>query len=241
MGWNLRSIHNMEIQKPQMQLLGAAASPYVTRVVLFARLKGLAFDWPPVPGDNPRSAEYHALNPLGKVPGLIVDGTMIPESEVICEYLEEAHPDRPGLPADVPGRTTSRLVARITDLYISPYFRPLLPHLHPAARDATEVDRIGGALAKAFGALEFYMGPGPFCVGAVPTLGDCALGPYLQLLKNVIFPAFESIPDPTRDGRLGDWWQALQRHDLLKECLDEYGAAVDAFMAENATTLSAHR
>ncbi|MFW2403417.1 MAG: glutathione S-transferase family protein [Gammaproteobacteria bacterium] len=223
-----------------MQLIGAAASPYVTRVVMFARLKGIPFDWPPVPGDNPRSAEYHALNPLGKVPGLIVDGEMIPESEVICEYLEDAYPDPSGLPRDVRGRTTSRLVARITDLYISPNFRPLLPHLDPAVRDAAEVERIAGVLEKAFRSLAFYMGPGPFCVGAVPTLGDCALGPYIQLLKNMIFPAFASIPDPTEDGRLATWWQALQDDEFCKACLDEYDAAVVAFLAENAATLSEH-
>lgn len=224
-----------------MQLFGAAASPYVFRVVMFARLKGLTLDWPPVPGGDPRSAEYHALNPLGKVPGLVVDGDMIPESEVICEYLQDAYPERPGLPADVQGRTTSRLVARITDLYISPNFRPLLPFLDPAARDGPEVDRIGAELAKAFRALEFYMGAGPFCVGTEPTLGDCALGPYLRLLKNVIFPAFESIPDPTKAGRLGAWWGALHGDELCRQCLDEYGAAVDAFMAENAATLAEHR
>ncbi len=223
-----------------MQLFGAAASPYVTRVVMFARLKGVPFDRPPVPGDNPRSAEYHALNPLGKVPGLVVDDEMIPESEVICEYLEEAYPDPPGLPADVRGRTTSRLVARITDVYISPNFGPLLPHLDPAARNATEVERIAGELAKAFRSLAFYMGPGPFCVGDVPTLGDCALGPYIQLLKNMIFPAFESIADPTLDGRLATWWQALQGDEFCRTCLDEYEAAVDAFLAENAATLSEH-
>ena len=160
---------------------------------------------------------------------------------MICEYLEEAYPEPPGLPADVRGRTTSRLVARITDMYISPNFRPLLPHLDPAARDPAAVERIAAALAQAFRSLAFYMGPGPFCVGAVPTLGDCALGPYIQLLKNVIFPAFESIPDPTRNGRLATWWQALQDHQLCKACLDEYDAAVDAFFAANAATLSEHR
>ena len=223
-----------------MQLFGAAASPYVTRVVMFARLKRVPFDWPPVPGDNPRSAEYHALNPLGKVPGLVVDGEMIPESEVICEYLESAYPDPPGLPADVRGRTTSRLVARITDLYISPNFGPLLPHLEPSGRDASEVARIAGSLDKAFRSLAFYMGPGPFCVGATPTLGDCALGPYIQLLKNMIFPAFESMPDPTNAGRLATWWQALQADDFCKACLDEYDAAVDAFLADNYASLSEH-
>jgi glutathione S-transferase len=225
-----------------MQLLGDPASPYVTRVVLFARLKGIALQRPPVPGDNPRSAAYHALNPLGKVPGLILaDGRMIPESEVICEYLEDAFPEPGGLPASPLDRMTSRLVARITDMYISPRFQPLLPHLDPVRRDDSVVAEIGAGLAKAFGALAYYMAPGTFCAAEEPTVGDCALGPYVQLLKCVIFPAFTAIPDPTTTaGRLADWWDALQAHVLCRAELDAYRDAVDAFMVANRDTLHQH-
>lgn len=224
-----------------MKLYGDPASPYVTRVIMCARLKGLTLERPPVPGDNPRSPAYHALNPLGKVPGLELDGRMIPESEVICEYLEEAFPERPALPAGTLERMTSRLVARITDLYISPQFRPLLPYLDPARPRAEEVRARGDALAKAFRALDYYMGPGPFCVGDRPTLGDCALGPYIELLKRVVFPAFPTIPDPTASaGRLATWWQAMQADALCRASLEEYGAAVDAFMRANAHTLLQH-
>ena len=166
---------------------------------------------------------------------------MSKESEVICEYLEEVYPDVAGMPLDHRERATTRLVARITDLYISPFFRPLLPHLDPAHRDQREVDRIGAELGKAFRGLPHYMGPGPFCVAAEPTLGDCALGPYMRLLKNVVFPVFESIPDPTAEpGRLMTWWQAMNNDELCKACLDEYGAAVNDFMRENAATLHEH-
>ncbi len=225
-----------------MQLYGALASPYVTRVILFARLKNIPLQRPLVPGDNPRSVEYHALNPIGKVPGLeLDDGQLIPESAVICEYLEDAYPEPPGLPAAPLDRMTSRLVARITDLYISPRFQPLLPHLDPARREQTAVDDLGAGLAKAFKSLEHFMGPGPFCFGRVPTLGDCALGTYVQLLKNVVFPAFDSIADPTTaPGRLADWWQAMQGHPVCKQCLDDYGQAVDEFMAANRDTLQEH-
>ena len=224
-----------------MKLYGRAASPYVTRVIMFARLKGVELQRPPVPGGNPRSIEFHAINPIGKVPSLDLDGTIIPESEVICEYLEDAYPDVTGLPAADRDRATSRLVARITDLYISPNFGPLLPHLNPASRDQAEVDRIAAELDKAFRSLAHYMGPGPFCVASEPTLGDCALGTYIKLLKNVVFATFD-IPDPTDgDGRLATWWQALESHDICKASLDEYGAAVDAFMRENEATITEHR
>jgi glutathione S-transferase len=224
-----------------MKLYGAAASPYVTRVIMLAGLKGVELQRPSVPGGNPRSAEFHAINPLGKVPTLDRDGDIIPESEVICEYLEDAYPDVTVLPADPRERATSRLVARITDLYISPNFGPLLPHLNPACRDQAEVDRIAAELEKAFRALGHYMGPGPFCVASEPTLGDCALGPYIKLLKNVVFSIFD-IADPTDgSGRLAIWWQAMEGHDLCKANLDEYGSAVDTFMRENTATITKHR
>jgi glutathione S-transferase len=225
-----------------MQLYGALASPYVARVLMYARLKHVALARAPVPGGNPRSAAYHALNPIGKVPGLDLGGRIIPESGVICEYLEDAYPDRPGLPPDSLDRATSRLVARITDLYISPRFQPLLPHLRPAQRDQAVVDDIGAGLDQAFRSLVHFMGAGPFCVGGEPTLGDCALGPYMQLLKTVVFAAFPTIPDPTLPaGRLATWWQALQSHPVCRAALDEYSAAVDEFMAANRDTLHEHR
>jgi glutathione S-transferase len=224
-----------------MQLYGDMASPYVTRVILYARLKGIDLPRAAVPGGNPRSREYHVINPIGKVPGLDLGGRLIAESAVICDYLEDAFPEPPGLPAGPLERATSRLVARITDLYISPRFRPLLPHLDPARRDQRVVDDIGAGLAKAFGALEYFMGPGPFCVAGVPTLGDCALGPYLQLLKHVVFPAFPTVADPTLGGgRLATWWDAMQSDATCQATLDEYGAAVDAFMAANRDTLDEH-
>ena len=224
-----------------MKLFGAAASPYVTRVIMFARLKGVELQRPPVPGGNPRSDEFHVINPIGKVPSLDLDGYIIPESEVICEYLEDAYPDVTGLPVHARDRATSRLVARITDLYISPNFGPLLPHLNPAFRDQAEVSRIAAGLEKAFRALAHYMGPGPFCVASEPTLGDCALGPYIKLLKNVVFSTFD-IADPTDGtGRLASWWQAMESHDICKASLDEYGIVVDAFMRENEATITEHR
>ncbi|MDJ0927258.1 MAG: glutathione S-transferase family protein [Gammaproteobacteria bacterium] len=225
-----------------MKLYGALASPYVMRVIMYARLKGVELERAPVPGDNPRSPEYHAINPLGKVPGLDLGDRIIPESGVICDYLDDLGPDRPGMPHDPLDRVTTRLVARITDLYISPRFRPLLPHLDPEHRDRNVVDEIAAGLDQAFRSLDYFMGDGPFCVGDAPTLGDCALGPYVQLLKNVIFPAFDEIPDPTAaPGRLASWWEALQTDALCKTTLDEYGAAVDEFMAANRATILQHR
>ena len=64
-----------------MKLYGGLASHYVARVVLFARLKGLALE-PQIPAGGFKSPEYLARNPMGKMPALEVDGTLIPESTI---------------------------------------------------------------------------------------------------------------------------------------------------------------
>lgn len=44
--------------------------------------------------------EYLRLNPKGVVPTLVDHGTPIIESTIICEYLEDAYPERPLRPSD---------------------------------------------------------------------------------------------------------------------------------------------
>jgi glutathione S-transferase len=60
-----------------------------------------------------RRAEYLAVNAAGTVPTLVEDnGLAIPDSAVICEYLEEAYPDTPLLGTTLAERVeVRRLVA----------------------------------------------------------------------------------------------------------------------------------
>ena len=102
-----------------MKLYGAIASPYVTRVLLFAKLKGVELPIEGVPGGTTRGPEYLKLNPIGKMPALDVSGQIIPESSIICDYLEDAYPKKSGLGADAAQRARSRLIARIVDLYLA--------------------------------------------------------------------------------------------------------------------------
>ena len=70
-------------------------SPYCRKVRLVLAEKRLPFDlrlekvWE-------RRPEYLELNPAATVPTLLEDnGLAVPDSGVICEYLEEAYPDGP--------------------------------------------------------------------------------------------------------------------------------------------------
>ena len=68
-------------------------SPYARKVRLVLAEKRLPFELR-VEKAWERRPEYLELNPAGTVPTLIEDnGMVIPDSAVICEYLEEAYPD----------------------------------------------------------------------------------------------------------------------------------------------------
>lgn len=53
--------------------------------------------------------DYLKLNPNGVVPTLIHDGATIIESNIICEYLDDAYPDNPLRPRDALGKARMRL------------------------------------------------------------------------------------------------------------------------------------
>lgn len=214
-----------------MKLYGAIASPYVARVVMFAKLKGIDLPLSEAPGGGIKSPEYLKLNPIGKMPTLEVGGYGIAESAIICAYLEDTHPEKPGLPKDPLDRAKSRLVSRIVDIYLTASVGPFFRQLNPANRDPKALDTAASELHKVFGYFEHFMGPGPFAVAGQPTLGDCALAPYMVLVKKVVFGNFKEVTDPTAGtGRLAHWWKAVSAHADLKPVLDQYSTAVDGFM-----------
>jgi len=66
-----------------MKVFGAAQSPFVRKVLVVLEEKGLYYELePPAP----------ALHPMGKMPVLQDAGQVIPDSSVICAYLEKKHP-----------------------------------------------------------------------------------------------------------------------------------------------------
>src|SRR5258708_10789731 len=70
-------------------------SPYARKVRLVLAEKRLPVE---LHIEKPweRRPEYLDLNPAGTVPTLVEDnGMVIPDSAVICEYLDEAYPENP--------------------------------------------------------------------------------------------------------------------------------------------------
>jgi glutathione S-transferase len=101
-------------------------SPYCRKVRLVLAEKRLPFE---LLGERvwERRDEYLRLNPAGTVPTLVEDtGLVIPDSGVICEYLEEAYPDTPLLGRTLAERVeVRRLVAWFDGIFANDVTRPL--------------------------------------------------------------------------------------------------------------------
>ncbi len=213
-----------------MKLYGSLASPYVARVVMFADLKGIDLPQESPPGGM-GSDEYRRINPTGKIPSLDIGNACITESTVICDYLESLQPQPSLIPSDPLAQAQTRMVARMTDLYVAPHNTPLTRMRGTGERDQAVIDKQAEEFAKGFSYLSAYMGPGPFAVADTPTLGDCALAPFIVMLKETIFSNFSEVADPTEgSGRLADWWQAVQEHEVCKKNIDAYDVALKEFL-----------
>ncbi len=119
-----------------LKLYSRHASPFASRCRIQVYAKNLPIELVEVPAPNPE--EYRALNPIGKVPALdLGDGNIIPESQVICEFLEARFPEPPLLPKDPETRARAAVLSRLADLYILPLFDPLADQLDPSTHNET--------------------------------------------------------------------------------------------------------
>jgi glutathione S-transferase len=213
-----------------MKLYGFLVSPYVARVVLAARAKGITLAAEPPPGGNLKSPEYLALNPMGKIPTLVVDGRALPESMVILDYLEDAHPDRPLLPGNALDRAQVRLLARIVDLYVVPTLGTFFGNMNPATRNADAVEGAKKSLNKALDDLEHFMGTGPYAFGGSLGYADAAILPVLLMVRTIVagFGVTDLIGGRPK---LAKWMSQMQADAVAGPFIAEYDAATQAFLA----------
>ena len=120
-----------------MKLYDGGRAPNPRRVRIFLAEKGVNVPLEPVNlgALEHKTPAYTAINPLQRVPALVLDdGTVITESIAICRYFEALHPD-PSLFGD--GTLESALIEmwnrRLERNLLDPV-SSVFRHLHPAMR-----------------------------------------------------------------------------------------------------------
>ena len=200
------------------------------RLVLY--VKGLAPEIIEPPGFHATTeskGDYFGINPIGRVPALVTDdGRALPESEVICEYLEDAYPEPPTLPPDAWGRAQVRLISRLCDFYLVMAMRPLFTASGMSRRrwDRAAIDRALAEVAAALGYIEHYIGEAGYAVGDRLTWADGALLPQLMLSYEWAPALFEGENPLGKHAKLAAYWAGIGRDPIAARLLKETRDAV---------------
>ena len=99
---------------PRVQIIGSYLSPYVRKVLVCLDLKGLVYEIDPIipfMGDE----RFSTLSPIRRIPVLIDDDITLVDSSVICQYLEERHPEPALYPTDIRDRARARWLEEYAD------------------------------------------------------------------------------------------------------------------------------
>ncbi|HWR87233.1 MAG TPA: glutathione S-transferase family protein [Acidiferrobacterales bacterium] len=156
----------------RLELVSFKTCPYVQRAAIVLHEKDVPFEITYI--DQTKKPDWFLkISPLGKVPLLKVDDTILFESAVILEYLDEVYPPRLH-PADALRRAHNRAWIEFSSTLLSSQFQ-LLMSPDRAAFDAAAA-RFGELLDR----LEAELGEGPLFNGATLALVDCAFAPLFM-------------------------------------------------------------
>ncbi len=165
-----------------LRLCGYPISNYFNKVRIAMLEKRLEFELDPTCRPSQKE-DVLARTPMGKVPFLELDGATLAESQVICEYLEDAFPQRPLYPRDPLERARVRELIAFLELHVELVARRLYGQVFfgqpadDALKQAVEKD-----LAKGLRALRTRVKFAPFIGGSELTLADCAAFVHLPLV-----------------------------------------------------------
>lgn len=164
-----------------MTLHGVALSPFVRKAMLALEFYGFDYDSVPTfPGDE--SPEFRAISPLGKVPVLLHDGFSIPDSSVICRYLDRLSPTKSLYPTDpqeearaswLEEYADSRLIENCAGIFQE---RLLKPKLFNQPTDEERLANIlDNSLPECLAYLESVVPDAGYLVGSDMSIADLAV------------------------------------------------------------------
>jgi glutathione S-transferase len=163
-----------------MKLLGSPLSPYTRKVRVVLAEKKIDCDFE-VADVNPPENPVNALNPLGKVPTLMLDdGTALFDSRVIVEFLDGASPLARLIPEENRERVAVRRWEALADGALDAGLLIRYESLRPKKeQSAAWTGKQAGKLTRSLAMIAAELGDRAWCHGDRYTLADIAVGSCL--------------------------------------------------------------
>jgi glutathione S-transferase len=218
-----------------MKLISLALSPFAARVRAAIYAKNLPVEIVDPPTDWRTSPDFRKLNPLVRIPVLVLDdNSSLFESGVIVEYLEEAFPDRHPLRPRAPvERAHVRLVTQLSEQYVVPAMMPLFGLFDTKTRDEAAISAQIAKLDAALKHLNGRLRPGRYAVGDALTTADVWLAPLRYTLEGLMnFGGRTDLLDSY--AALKGYVDVAQRDPNLARIWREMDDGLKAFMASRA-------
>jgi len=190
-------------------------SPYARKVRIALYEKHVPFERVRALHGDCNRTDFIDVNPRAEVPAIVDGDFSLYDSTVICEYLEDRHPNPPLYPTDPRARAKCRLIEDVADtqldaaMYAVAIVEMGRGETNGALHDATRRD-----LDRLYEDLEQRL-EGDFFCGTF-SLADIAVLPHIMAATFLGFPV-----DPTHYSKLAAWMERVQaRPSVLRDNAD---------------------
>ena len=173
------------------------------------------------------SGQLKEVSPIGRIPILEAEGNIIPESEVIAEYLDEMFPDRAMVGNAPLERANVRVISRLADIYLMNNIFLALGQVQKDTRNEGIVDLLTGQVKRGMKALEAHIASDGFAASEQLSRADCTLVPALFMCENTV-PRLD-VPSPIKEGTaVSAYWHRIQNNEYAARVIDEMARGLKA-------------
>jgi glutathione S-transferase len=199
-----------------IKLYDFKSSPNCQRVKVVLAEKKLPYEIVPIDltKKEQKTPEYLKMNPYGKVPVLADDSTVLYESLVINEYLEEKYPSPALMPKDPAKKAKARILVDYGMAHFDSPYQKLRMELMKEKKDQSQpiIDQAKSELKKLLQRFEDELGDQEYLMGDF-SLVDADLIPRFTRLEG-----FGVLPDPSLP-RLGKYLDRMKARPSVKALL----------------------
>jgi len=212
-----------------MILFSGDLSPYSAKVRMQIYAMGVNDDFSfELPVVQFFSGKLKEVSPIGRIPILKTDEGLIPESEVIAEYIDELYPQQ-SLVGNTPmERANIRVLSRIADTYLMDNIFLALGQMRVPEPNQAIIDLLTAQVVRGVTALEEYLTADGYAAGGTElTRADCSLVPALYMCDRTL-PRL-GISNPVLGlVKTEAYWGRIQQNEHAARVIDEMDRGLKA-------------
>lgn len=211
-----------------MKLYTGDLSPYSAKVRMQMYAMGIRDDFTfDLPLAQFFAGRLKDFSPIGRIPILETEGGIIPESEVIAEYLDDIYPDQSMTGRTPIERANVRVISRIADIYLMNNIFMSLGQVARETRKQDIVDLLMGQVTRGMGALEAHIAPAGYAAADILTRADCTVVPALFMCERTV-PRLDVDNPIAGHSKVEDYWARIQENEHAVRVIQEMDRGLKA-------------